>query len=63
MRNYLLLATCLSLAGCGRHAESQREVLAKLESIKSELASKRGNVVRWAVANKREIDSDLSMES
>jgi hypothetical protein len=59
MRNYLLLATCLSLAGCGRHAESQREVLAKLESIKSELTTKRGNVVRWAVANKREIDSAI----
>jgi len=59
MKTYLLLAICLILVGCGRQVEMQREVLVKLESIKSELASKRGEAVRWAFANKREIDSAI----
>jgi chromosome segregation ATPase len=63
MRTYLLLATCLILVGCGRQDESQREVLGKLETIKSELASKRADPVRWAFANKRDIDSAISQWS
>ena len=57
MKTYLLLAACLILVGCGRQEESHREVLGKLEAIKSELASKRADTVRWAFANKREIES------
>ena len=56
MKTYLLLAACLILAGCGRQEENHREVLGKLEAIKSDLASKRADV-RWAFANKREIES------
>src|SRR5207237_7445278 len=57
---YLLLTACLTiLVGCGRHAENNREVLGKLEAIKSDLASKRGTAVRWAFANKREVDSAI----
>ena len=63
MRTYLLLATCLILVGCGRQDESQREVLGELETIKSELASKRVDPVRWAFANKRDIDSAISQWS
>ena len=57
MKIHLLLATCLILVGCGRREESQREVLGKLQAIKSELASKRPDTVRWAFANKRTIES------
>jgi hypothetical protein len=57
MKTYLLLAACLILVGCDRQEQSNREVLSKLEAIKSELATKRGDPVRWAFANKREIDS------
>lgn len=31
--------------------------MSKLDALKSELATKQGNAVRWAFANKREIDS------
>lgn len=56
MKTYLLLATCMILVGCNRPEQSNREVLAKLETIKNELATKRGDTVRWGFANKREID-------
>jgi hypothetical protein len=59
MRTYLLLMTCLGLIGCGRQGDSQREVLGKLETIKSELALTRAQPVRWAFANKREIDAAI----
>src|SRR5437870_6284271 len=49
--------TCSILAGCGRQDTDRREVMSKLEAIRGELASKRGTPVRWAFANKREIDS------
>ena len=54
MKIYLLLAACLVLVGCGH---SNREVLTKLDSIKSELTTKHGDALRWAFANKRAIDS------
>src|SRR5688572_17847006 len=56
MKTYLLLAACLILFGCDRKDQSNREVLGKLEAIKSELATKQGATLRWAFANKREID-------
>jgi hypothetical protein len=59
MQKYLLLSACLFLVGCNRPAENNREVLGKLDAIKSELAAKRGDAVRWAFANKREIDSSI----
>ena len=59
MKTYLLLAASLILVGCDRQGQSNREVLGKLETIKSELATKRGDAVRWAFANKREIDSAI----
>jgi hypothetical protein len=57
MRTYLLLTACLTLIGCGRRAENNREVLGELEAIKSELANRKGAPVRWAFANKHEIES------
>lgn len=57
MKTYLLLAACLILVGCDRQEQSNREVLTKLEAIKSELAAKQGDTVHWAFANRREIDS------
>jgi hypothetical protein len=60
MKTSLLLAACLMLVGCGRQEQSNREVLDKLEALKSELASKRSEPVHWAFANKREIDSAIS---
>jgi hypothetical protein len=58
MKRYLLLAACLILAGCDQREQNNREVLGKLEDIQSELAAGRG-AVRWAFANKREIDSAI----
>lgn len=57
MRIYLILATSLILVGCGRQEENQRPVSGKLEAINGALANKRADTVRWAFANKREIDS------
>lgn len=59
MKTSLLLAACLVLVGCDRQEQSNREVLSKLEAIKGELATKQGDSVRWAFANKREIDSAI----
>jgi hypothetical protein len=59
MKTFLLLATCLILAGCGRQDENQREVMAKLEEIKSQLAGKHAEPVRWAFARKSEIDTAI----
>ncbi len=59
MKAHLLLATVLILVGCGRQEPTQREVLATLDNLKTELAAKRSEPVRWAFANKREIDSAI----
>jgi chromosome segregation ATPase len=59
MKTYLLLTSCFILAGCGRDTEQHQELLSELKAIKSELASKQGAPVRWAFANKREIDSAI----
>lgn len=63
MKTYLLLATCLILVGCGRQEENHREVLGKLETIKSELATQRGAPVRWAFANKSQIETAIFLWS
>ena len=60
MKRYLLLSTAyLILVGCGRQVEKQdnREVLSKLDALRSDLANGKGLPVRWAFANKREIES------
>jgi len=54
MKTYLLLATGLILAGCGRQEANHREVMSRLEAIKSEL-NKGVAPTRWATANKSEI--------
>ena len=59
MKKYLLLATCLIFSGCGREPENQRELLAKLDAIKTDLAAKQTAAPRWAFANKREIESAI----
>ncbi len=59
MKAYFLMAACLFLVGCDRQEQSNREVLNKLEAIKSELTAKQGETVRWAFANKRQIDSAI----
>src|SRR5437660_8945642 len=59
MKRYTLLTTCLVLVGCGRQDQNHREVLGKLEIIQSELATNRGDTVRWAFANKRQIDTAI----
>jgi len=59
MKAYFLMAACLILVGCDRQEQSNREVLNKLEAIKSELTAKQGETVRWAFANKRQIDSAI----
>jgi len=55
MKTYLILAACLVLAGCGRQEANQREVSGKSEGIKNE-GAKPAETVRWAFANKREIE-------
>jgi hypothetical protein len=59
LRRYLSLTACLILVGCGRQAESHREVLGELKAIRSELASRQGTSARWAFANKREIETAI----
>ena len=59
MRTYPLLAACLILVGCGREARNHREVLGKLDAIQSQLAGKQAAPVRWAFANKREIETAI----
>jgi hypothetical protein len=59
LRTCLSLAACLILVGCGRQAENHREVLGALEAIKSEIANRQGTPVRWAFANKLEIQSAI----
>jgi hypothetical protein len=54
MKTYLLLATCLLAAGCGRQEANHREVMSKLDAIRGEL-NKGVAPVRWATANKSEI--------
>jgi hypothetical protein len=49
----------MALAGCGQQAETQHEILSKLDAIKSELANRQGAPVRWAFANKFKIDSAI----
>jgi hypothetical protein len=63
MKTYLLLATCLILVGCRVSEEDHRAVLAKLDAIDSKLAARRADAVRWAFANKREIDSAIFQRS
>ena len=59
MRTCLLLATCLVLVGCGRQEQNHRELMSKLEAIQSEVTSKPGTPVRWALANKSEITTSI----
>jgi hypothetical protein len=62
MKKYLLLAACLILAGCSQEAEHQREIISKLDALKTDLAAA-GNAntnpspLRWACANKSDINS------
>src|SRR5687767_13002868 len=61
--NLLLITVCgFVLVGCSQR-KNQREVLTQLEAIRSELASKRAETVRWAFANRREIDYAVSQWS
>ena len=56
MKTCLILATCLVLIGCGGQEGSKSPVSGKSEAAKSYSAAK-GEAVRWAFANKREIES------
>ena len=61
--NLLLITVCgFVLVGCCQR-KNQREVLTQLEAIRSELASKRAETVRWAFANRLEIDYAVSQWS
>jgi hypothetical protein len=60
-RNYLL-AISLILSGCSIQTNSNREVMARLDALQVELAAKPAQP-RWAVANKREIDSAITQWS
>lgn len=63
MKTYLLLAACLVLVGCRVSEKDHGAVLSKLDAIDSKLAVRRGDTVRWAFANKREIDSAIFQRS
>lgn len=61
MKTILTLAACLLLIGCGHQEASQREVLGKLDALKTELMTKKETEpVRWAFANKRAIETAIS---
>lgn len=59
MKKYLMLLLCVAVAGCGHKRDSNREVLAKLDGIRAELA-KQPSAPRWATANKREIEMAIT---
>ena len=56
---FFLLATGLLFAGCGQPEDKNREVLNQIASLKSELAVRHAAPVRWALANKSEIQSAI----
>src|SRR4051794_19169335 len=56
---YLLFTACFVLVGCSRQSEEHREMLGALAAVKSELASRQGVPVRWAVASKHEIETAI----
>lgn len=61
MKTYLLLATCLVCAGCGREASHNREMRAQLDGMRTELeflmqSATNHTSMRWATANKQEIN-------
>src|SRR5205085_2580580 len=64
MKKYLLLAACLILAGCTREAEHQREIISKLDALKTDLAAA-ANIntnpppLRWACASKSDISTAI----
>lgn len=62
MRIQLVLVACLILTGCRASKEDQSEVLKELEAIKAKLAEKPSET-RWALANKREIESAITQWS
>jgi hypothetical protein len=60
MKSLLVLAICLIFAGCKQRQQENRDLLGKLETIRSELASNRVNLPRWALANRSEIESAVN---
>jgi Skp family chaperone for outer membrane proteins len=60
MRLLLFLVSGLLLAGCGKQEDSNRDVLNQIANLKSELATHQSQPMRWATANKREIESAIS---
>lgn len=63
MKKYFLFAACLVLAGCGQQeAEHQRQIINKLDSLKSDLVAA-GAIntnpppLRWACASKSDINT------
>jgi hypothetical protein len=60
MKTLLLLATCIILVGCGRQSESHREVADKAEAGERDGAVSRESSLRWATANRREIESAVN---
>jgi hypothetical protein len=54
----LILGACLGLPACNRQAESNHELLGKLDAISTQL-SKGAAPVRWATANKSEITTAI----
>ena len=67
MKPILLLLPCLLFVGCGKQNEVSREALSKLdglkaqlETVKTDLTAHQSQPVRWATANKRQIESAIS---
>jgi len=60
MKPVTFLLAALLLTGCSKHNAVDREVLSKLDSLKSELQNQKNQPVRWAMANKREIESAVA---
>ena len=60
MKPLVFLAAALLLAGCSKKDDTNREVLHQLANLKGELATHQSQPIRWATANKREIESAIS---
>src|SRR5687767_2860394 len=57
MKTLLLALACLSLAGCARQEQDHQQVMTRLAALEASVTNNRPESVRWAFANKREIES------
>ncbi len=53
----LLLLTAYFFCGCKRDTETESTVVKRLDEVKNQIAAQQSQPIRWAFANKRQIES------